>query len=369
MTKVAIIGSAGVPACYGGFETLAENLVKQLNEDYDLSVYCSTKYYDKNNRPKIWNNARIFYLPLNANGWQSIFYDMFSILHAIFYAQTLLILGVPGAFMLPFVKLVSSCKVVVNIDGLEWKRDKWNKYAKWFLKWSEKVAVKFADEVVADNAAIQTHVKESYNKNSNLIAYGANHTQKITCSESLVEKYPFLQEKYAVKVCRVEPENNVHIVLEAFAELPKNKLVMVGNWQYSEYGVELFDKYNNYPNIHLLNPIYEPTIINAIRGNANLYVHGHSAGGTNPSLVEAMYLGLPVLAFDINYNRATTHNQAIFFKKKEDLKNQIEQLSSQKLITNAQTMKNIADEHYTWENIAKLYSDLLPQGVGVPVLN
>ncbi len=105
MKKVAIIGTAGVPSRYGGFETLAHQLVNQLNEEFSLHVYCSTKYYKKEERVSYWNKARLHYVPLNANGAQSILYDILSIIHALFYADALIVLGVSGGIMIPFIKL------------------------------------------------------------------------------------------------------------------------------------------------------------------------------------------------------------------------------------------------------------------------
>ena len=124
--------------------------------------------------------------------------------------------------------------------------------------------------------------------------------------DSLFEKYPFCREPYSVTVCRIEPENNVHVILEAFSEMLDETLVFVGNWEKSEYGRSLKEKFSVCKNILLLDPIYEPHTVNWLRSNARVYIHGHSAGGTNPSLVEAMNLSLPILAFDCVYNRATT---------------------------------------------------------------
>ena len=108
MKKVAIIGTAGVPGKYGGFETLDHHLVHQLNQEFKLSVYCSSKFYKKEERVQEWNGARLFYLPLNANGAQSIPYDILSILHALFYADTLIILGVSGGIIIPLIKLLTN---------------------------------------------------------------------------------------------------------------------------------------------------------------------------------------------------------------------------------------------------------------------
>ena len=117
-----------------------------------------------------------------------------------------------------------------------------------------------------------------------------------------------------LRVCRIEPENNVHVVLKAFAQLPEKTFVMVGNWNNSEYGKSMKADYGNYSNIHLLDPIYDQVKLDKLRSNCLVYIHGHSAGGTNPSLVEAMYLGRPVIAFDVSYNCVTTENKALYFK-------------------------------------------------------
>ena len=261
--KIAVIGTAGLPAKYGGFESLSEYLTSYLGTSYDMTVYCSSKLYQE--RKKEHNNAQLKYLPLNANGVQSIPYDIISICNALRYANILLILGVSGCIILPFVKLISKKKVIVNIDGLEWKRAKWGKAAKWFLKYSEKLAVKYADTVVSDNKVIQQYVKNTYNIDSALIAYGANHTQKEKLTTNVLSLYPFLKNRYAFKVCRIEPENNVHIILKAFAQHPSLNLVIVGNWQNSNYSKQLKLQFGECENIYLLDAIYNQNILNQIR--------------------------------------------------------------------------------------------------------
>ena len=134
MKKVAIIGTVGIPGKYGGFETLAHQLVTHLNHKVDFTVYNSRFSYEKEERMKYWNRARIIYVPLKANGVQSIIYDIFTMIHALFFAEVLLILGVSGCVALPLLKLFTSKRIIVNIDGLEWRRDKWGKFQKKFLK-------------------------------------------------------------------------------------------------------------------------------------------------------------------------------------------------------------------------------------------
>jgi glycosyltransferase involved in cell wall biosynthesis len=356
LKKISIIGSVGIPAKYGGFETLAEYLIKNLYNDYDMTIYCSSKSYDK--KLDTYNGAKLKYINLYANGMQSILYDIISIFKSLKGSDTLLILGVSGCIILPFVRLFSKKRIIVNIDGLEWKREKWSKGAKWFLKYSEKLAVKYADEVVTDNKVIQGYVKSEYRKDSTLIAYGADHATKETMSKELKNKYPFLSEKYAFKVCRIEPENNIHIILETFKEFTDLNLVIIGNWSNSEYGTNLNAKYNEVDNINLINPIYDQQILNEIRSNCYIYMHGHSAGGTNPSLVEAMYLELPIIAYGIQYNRETTKNKAFYFDDKDELVKLLENIDDENLQKVAVNMKVIAEENYTWEKISEQYSKL-----------
>lgn len=165
--------------------------------------------------------------------------------------------------------------------------------------------------------------------------------------DSLFEKYPFCREPYSVTVCRIEPENNVHVILEAFSEMLDETLVFVGNWEKSEYGRSLKEKFSVCKNIHLLAPIYEPHIVNWLRSNAHVYIHGHSAGGTNPSLVEAMNFSIPILAFDCVYNRATTEEKCLYWKIAEDLQNLMKNKSG-KFAEIAREMGEAGKRLYSW---------------------
>lgn len=357
--KIAIIGTVGIPGKYGGFETLAEHLVRQLGDRYEMTVYCTKKKYPVKERKKTFLGARLKYLPLDANGVQSIPYDSLSILHALFYADVLIVLGVAGAWLLPFVKLFTRKKIIVSIDGIEWKRDKWNRLARLYLWWAEKLAVKYSHADISDNESIQDYTAVRYKSLSNIIEYGADHTMTVKPTATDRETYPFLNKPYAFKVCRIEPENNIHIVLEAFAQMPKYTLVMIGNWQNSEYGRNLRKNFTQYRNLYLLDPVYDQQKLDLIRGNAYVYVHGHSAGGTNPSLVEAMYLGLPILTFDVSYNRTTTEGKAFYFKNAEEIIAVIQQTRLQDFRDNSQRMKEVATRRYTWKVIAAKYEYLI----------
>lgn len=356
MVRVAIIGTVGVPANYGGFETLVENIIgDNTSRDVAYTVFCSSKSYP--HRQVVYKNAQLKYVPLKANGMQSISYDILSLIKASWGSDVILVLGVSGCCFLPVYRLFSKKKLVINIDGLEHRRDKWGKGTRRFLKFSERMAVKYADVVVADNKGIQDYVKEEYGRDSELIAYGGDH---VLCDISAIEEkvlsdYSLSGVDYSFSLCRIEPENNVHITLEAFKRSRKD-LVFVGNWERSQYGKELHEKYGNLPNIRLLSPIYDLKVLNVLRSHCRFYIHGHSAGGTNPSLVEAMFFQKPIWAFDVVYNRETTENKANYFSSVEDL---LELLNSDTLFQeNANAMLEIAQRRYRWQFIAKQYEDL-----------
>jgi glycosyltransferase involved in cell wall biosynthesis len=341
----SIIGTVGVPACYGGFETLVENLLDENDGDKLITVYCSSKHYTE--KPRKYKNAHLHYIPLNANGAQSIFYDIWSLCHAGFKgSKNILLLGVSGAICLPFIRLFTQTKIVTNIDGLEWRRDKWGTFAKKFLKLSEKIAVKYSDVIVADNTAISDYIKSEYNCDSQVIAYGGDHalTDVLTLSDN----------NYALALCRIEPENNVELILESFSRTNKN-LKFIGNWDNSEFGRKMKSKYQAFENIDIISPMYELDLLFELRQKCSFYVHGHSAGGTNPSLVEMMHFNKNILAFDCNYNRASTEGQADYFADVDELVNKIDQATS---IDNADCMKEIAQRRYTWKIVKQQYFDL-----------
>lgn len=361
--NVAIIGTVGVPACYGGFETLAEQLVSNNDGSQNITVYCSGKKYPKAERIAYYKNAQLVYVPLDANGIQSILYDTLSIIHAVVFSDVLLVLGVAGAWLFPLIRLFTNKKIIVSIDGIEWKREKWSRLAKWYLWWAEKMAVRYSHLDISDNESIQDYTAMRYGTLSNIIEYGADHASKVNITRSDIKTYPFLAKPYAFKVCRIEPENNIHVVLDAFAHLPEYPLVMVGNWKKSQYGLELKERYNQYQNINLLDPIYDQTQLDMLRSNCFLYIHGHSAGGTNPSLVEAMFLGLPILSYGVSYNRTTTDHKAFYFETSEEIQNIIRTTKLKAFKSQGEVMGEIAKNRYTWKIVSAKYNFLVKKAL------
>jgi len=357
LKKISIIGTNGLPANYGGWETLVDHLTKHLNQEFDITVYCSADSYEE--QLDTVNGVKLEYINLKANGWQSIPYDIVSIFRSIKQDDLLLILGVSGCIALPLLRLFDKKTIVVNIDGLEWKRAKWNWFIKKFLKLSEATAVKYADCVISDNKVIQDYVMSEYKIKSELISYGADHALPVALTKEIVEQFPFLDSPYAFKVCRIEPENNLDMILEACVAVPTMNLVMVGNWSKSQYGEDLRKKYSDCSNLFLLDPIYDQNVLNQLRSNCLIYIHGHSAGGTNPSLVEAMHLGLPIISYDVAFNKETTHHKAVYFHTTEDLQDILNNIDKLDLTALGLEMKELADTHYTWSVVSQKYKELL----------
>lgn len=355
--KIAILGTVGVPGRYGGFETLAENLVRyHARHDHPsaLTVWCSGK--DNARHPDRFESADLRYVALRANGVQSIPYDAVSLWQAVRSGHDrIVLLGVSGALALPLIRLMGRARIVTNIDGIEWKREKWNGLARLVLRASEWAAVRFSHAVIADNRAIADHVARAYGRDCHVIAYGGDHALDHADRAAAPEGLP---DRYALALCRIEPENNVHLILQAL-EGQDTPLVFVGNWDNSAYGRELRDRYGDSANLHLLDPVYEPGALHALRARARVYLHGHSAGGTNPSLVEMMHFGLPVLAHGCAFNRHSTQDKALYFETPDELAAQLRGLDSAQGARIGADMRAIARQHYTWDHVGEAYFALL----------
>jgi glycosyltransferase involved in cell wall biosynthesis len=355
--KIAILGTVGVPGRYGGFETLAENLAKYHNRTGQraaLTVWCSAK--DNVEHPVGFESADLRYVGLRANGIQSIPYDVVSLWQAVRSGHDrIFLLGVSGALALPLIRLISRARIITNIDGIEWKREKWTGIARLVLRTSEWAAVRFSHEVIADNQVIADYVSDTYGSECRVIAYGGDHALHEAGDAKVREGLP---DRYTLALCRIEPENNVHVILEAVEELDM-PLVFVGNWNNSDYGRDLKARYSESPNIFLLDPIYDPGALHAVRARASIYIHGHSAGGTNPSLVEMMHFGIPILAHGCAFNRYSTEGKARYFESAAELAEQMRMLSPEDAGQIGDSMREIAQRRYTWDQIGKAYFELL----------
>ena len=202
-------------------------------------------------------------------------------------------------------------------------------------------------------------LKRGSSSDLNLIEYGGDNAKSTDFDSSFEKNFGVIKGDYAFKVCRIVPENNIELILNVFSRSEK-KLVLVGNWQVSDYSRMILERYSKFANLLLIGPIYEQDKIDSLRSNCKMYIHGHSVGGTNPSLVEAMSLGLCVACFDVSYNRETTENCALMFSNEFDLNeivnkswNSVDVLSSI-----GSSLQSIANKRYGWASIVDRYDSV-----------
>lgn len=353
--KIAIIGSRGIPANYGGFETLVEKLVENLYSHIEITVYCSSKYYDK--KLDSYKGAKLRYLNIGANNFSGIIYDTVSLFQTLPKFDKVIMLGAQAGFILPlFGKLTN--KIIFHYGGLDFNRNKWNKITQKFIKWGKDIATKYSKIIIADNVGIQEFLNHEYKRESRLISYGADHVLNPDINGNDYKNFPFLNEKYALTVARIQKDNNIETIINSFQNNQKYSLVVIGNWNNSKWGIQMKNKYKNFNKIYLLDPIYHQYTLDKIRKSCHLYIHGHSAGGTNPSLVEAMYMGLPIIAYNSIFNKFTTKGDCLYFNNQKDLEKILRNITAEKIKTISKDMAYIAKENYTWSKISNSYLKL-----------
>ncbi|MEO5911289.1 MAG: DUF1972 domain-containing protein [Pelobium sp.] len=353
--KLAIVGIRGLPNTYGGFETLADYLVKYLATELEITVFCSS--VDMKSNSTTYMGANLEYISISSHGFKGIIYDNFALLKSINKFDKILLLGFGGGLLMPFFG-INKRKIIVNIGGLDWKRDKWGLIGKTIIKSFEKLLLKNAGLIVSDNLMIKKYIKETYNRDSSLIAYGGDQSQQIEINPESIKTYPFLKNPYALSVARIQSDNQIVLLLETFKRYGKKHFVLVGNFKDSSFGIDILEKYKNIENISLVEAIYNRDILDMIRSNCDYYVHAHSAGGTNPALVEAMHLSLPIFAYANGYNEHTTGNLALYFKKQEDLIKLIEQENELDLKIMGESLYKKAISDYCWSDITEKYKKL-----------
>jgi len=353
-TIIGVVGAVGVPGRYGGFETLAEQLARRITPSMArLVLYCQRSAYPEMRGQadtRFFGHRRVF-MPLRANGPASLLHDALAMLHAALVARVdaMLVLGYSGAWALPLVRFLRPHMLIVtNIDGMEWRRDKFGPRAKRVLRWVEDCAVRFSHRIIADNAALVPLVQSIHpGLHPLLIAYGGDHTM-VPPAVSPVPAMP----PYYLSIARIEPENNCEMILKAFDVEPSRRLVFVGNWNASAYGRDLKAHYAQRPHMYLLDPVYDLSVLAGLRAGACGYVHGHSVGGTNPSLVEALFHTSRILAFDCSFNRSTLGGQGAYFADEETLGNL---LRTDVTLDMAPSVMQTLHRRYGWDNIVEAY--------------
>lgn len=316
--KIAIIGSRGIPAEFGGFETFAEHLALGLiDKGCEVTVFCeSTQKYDK---PEYKGVDLIYIRTPNIVAVRSVWFDIVSILMTLRNYDVVYMLGYHAGFGF-FLPWLFRTNFWVNMDGLEWKRTKWSAFAKVYLRVNEWFAAKFAKKLIADAQGILEHLDSAYNigHKAVMIPYGAVMCDEQPKAEIVTEMGYSLNEYYLV-VCRLEPENHVKEIIKGFVESnSKRQLVIVGDHKCGTQYVDELQKVAD-DRVLFIGTIYDQEKLNALRFYCKAYLHGHSVGGTNPSLLEAMAVGNSVIAHDNIFNREVTGEQATFFGSSKEL--------------------------------------------------
>lgn len=357
MMKIGIVGTRGIPNNYGGFEQFAQNFALYLYEKgYEVSVYNSSLHPYKLNTFKGVNIIQK-YDPENKLGAMGQFvYDFLCILDSRKRNFDIILqLGYTSSSIFSFL-FPANAKLITNMDGLEWKRSKYSKIVQTYLKRAEKWAVMFSDLLIADSIGIQDYLKDKYQCQPYYIPYSAEvfHDPDENC----ISAYHIIKYNYNLVIARLEPENNIEIIIQSHLQTEcKNPLLIIGSYQ-NQYGQLLYKKYHS-ERIRFLGAIYDQSVLNNLRYYSLFYLHGHSVGGTNPSLIEAMACKCLIIAHNNTFNKNILGTDAFYFDSTETL-NKVLRQNIVKQSNNTILENNIRKicEIYTPDRIHKLTEDL-----------
>ncbi|MGC4028204.1 MAG: DUF1972 domain-containing protein [Steroidobacteraceae bacterium] len=318
--RIAFIGSAGIPNRYGGFESFLEHCGPVFSKlTHSTLVTCDASLYREDRAGDCCGVRRIF-VGVKANGVASILHDLLAFLRVYRQSTHILVLGVSGGPWFPFFLLMCRLggkRLGVNIDGVEWRRTKFSRNKQLVLRVFDYLAQRFSDVVVYDNAGLAPFVRPFARSRAIEIGYPGDHVLRSGGRP---------KPATALTICRIEPENNLDMLIEGALQSNIEKYTIVGNWKNSKYGRVLRERYQFEPRLSLVDPIYEPHQLADLREGCAIYLHGHSVGGTNPSLVEMLYYDCALICFDVTYNRVTADGSASYFSDSAELSQRIDEV-------------------------------------------
>jgi glycosyltransferase involved in cell wall biosynthesis len=358
--KIAILGTRGIPNNYGGFEQFAEYLSVNLVElGYDVTVYCPLSHPYKEEKYKgVKRNMK--YCPESFIGSAAHFiYDFICLRDAIKCKYDIIFeFGYQSVAISYLLLNFKDSIVITNMDGMEWKRSKWSPIIQKLTKWFEKLALKYSTFIISDNKGIEDYFLQEYQQSSYMIPYAATYVSKT--EESTLSLYNLTSNSYFLTIARLEPENNIEIILEAYIKSKSDMpYVIIGNHNTS-YGKFLKLKYSH-NNIVFLGSIYNKQHLDSLRHNSKCYVHGHSVGGTNPALLEAMAAGAFIFAHGNIFNKDVLNDDAYFFESVDELQDMF--LNFNELSLNKKRMiesnKGKIQGRFSFSNIIKEYDQLI----------
>lgn len=361
--RIAIIGDRGIPARYSGFSTLVEELATRLVRDHgmDVAVYCRRHYYDE--RPSHYEGVRCVYLPApGGKSFESIVHSNLSILHASIKGYDLAFVVDPGnaPFIVPL--LLRGVPTVMHTDGMGWKRSKWSPIQRSYYKWSERVCARLSTWLATDSRAMARYYRDEYCTDSTFIPYG--HASGAEASDEGMERFGIEPGRYLLVVARMEPENNVRLIVREYGrsecDLP---LVVVGGARYGGSYVDAV-RCGATEGVHFVGTIWDSAILNGLYKNCYLYIHGHEVGGTNPSLLRAMGAGAACLPINVPFHREVLSDRNTYFEKDPgDLAARIDQLADNpdQVRTMAELARHRATTLYRWDAVAAGYARLFEE--------
>jgi glycosyltransferase involved in cell wall biosynthesis len=376
--SIAIIGSRGIPNNYGGFEGFTEILSQNLaKKGYNVHVSC--EHPGEKPSPNTYKGANLFYFPINHPNsavmgmFYEILYDVYSLFVASIKAEQIYMLGYSAALFFFIPKLFGK-KLYLNPDGFEWKRAKFNSHIKFILKVNEKLGTFWADKIIADSNEIKKYYDKKYDMESSFIAYGADEIPEVKWDNDklpdILQHGISIDSEYWLIVARLEPENNIHTIIEGYIKSDANKpLIVVGNFSSPTYqklieGI-VSNKFIQNKKIVFTGGIYDQESLNMLRQNCFGYIHGHSVGGTNPSLLEAMIMKNVIMVHNNQFNMEVCEDSALYFNDSDELKkriNQIENNPENYLELKDKAFNRVKNE-YSWNKIVGQYHELFTKNL------
>ena len=358
------MGTRGAPARYGGFETAVEEIGKRLvQRGYEVTVYCRNPGQEITE----FEGMKLVNLPaIKHRMAETLSHTALSTAHAIYKDRpdVCLLLNAGNAPLLTPLKL-AKIPTAIHLDGLESKREKWRGMGARYYTWAEKRAINTAQEVIADAQGIADHVKENYGRDCWVIPYGA---EVLHPNSDRLPELNLTAGNYHLIVARIEPENHIFEAVHGYLDSNiAQPLVVVGSAPYADwYKEKITHLINTNPSrdIRMLGGVYDQDLLNQLYGNTSTYLHGHSVGGTNPSLLRAMGCGAPVLAFDCVFNREVTNEQALFWSDAQQLATLFESLDPTQLEAFAAIGRQRITEFYQWEKVTDDYERLIKKLAG-----
>lgn len=360
--RVALIGTRGVPARYGGFETAVEEIGRRLaDRGHEVVVYCRGAVEP---RPDRYLGMELVHLPAaRRKSLETLSHTLLSVAHLVRQRRPVDAAIVFNAANAPFLPLLRLRRVptAVHVDGLEWRRSKWRGAGQRYYRSVEALSVRWADALIADAVGIADYYTEEFGAPTELLRYGAPIQD--SPGRSRIGDLGLEPGGYHVVVARFEPENHVLEIVRGYAasraSLP---LVVVGSAPYSDgYTADISAIAEADPRIRLLGGVWDPELLDELYGNALTYLHGHSVGGTNPSLLRAMGAGTAVIAYDVNFNREVLGDTASFFTSADDVAALLQAAESDPTAMHREgsLLRERARADYRWDAVADGYEDLL----------